>query len=70
MVFVQLLSAEGRLLAQSDSEPAQFARPTTTWVADEYIGDNHSLNFRVDEYVENYSGSAYFIVGLTRPGDI
>ncbi len=67
MVFVQLLSAEGRLLAQSDSEPAGFARPTTTWVAEEYIGDNHSLNFRVDEYVENYSGSAYFIVGLYDP---
>ncbi len=66
-VFVQLLDPNGVLLAQSDSEPAGFARPTTTWVADEYIEDNHSLNFRVDEYVENYSGSAYFIVGLYDP---
>lgn len=66
-VFVQLLDPNGVLLAQSDREPAGFSRPTTGWVTGEYITDNHSLNFRVDEYVENYSGLAYFIVGLYDP---
>ncbi|MBI5928257.1 MAG: hypothetical protein HY862_03045 [Chloroflexi bacterium] len=66
-VFVQLLDPNGVLLAQSDSIPAENTRPTTGWVTGEYISDNHTLNFRVDEYVENYTGPAYFIVGLYNP---
>lgn len=64
-VFVQLLDTNGRLIAQSDREPGQ--RPTTGWVAGEYIIDNHRLAFRVD----NYEGAAYFIVGFydARTGD-
>lgn len=42
-VFVHLLRADGTLVAQSDGEPAQWSRPTTSWVADEYIRDTHIL---------------------------
>jgi hypothetical protein len=66
-VFVQLLDADGRLLAQSDSMPAENSRPTTGWVNGEYIQDNHRLTFRVEEYVQNYTGPAYFIVGFYDP---
>lgn len=44
-VFVQLLDANGRLIAQSDSLPAQGERPTTGWRAGEYIVDAHRLQF-------------------------
>ncbi len=44
-VFVQLLNAEGRVIAQSDALPAAGARPTTGWRAGEYIEDVHHLRF-------------------------
>lgn len=44
-VFVQLLDAEGRLIAQSDSIPARGERPTAGWRAGEYIVDPHELHF-------------------------
>lgn len=44
-VFVQLLDAEGRLIAQSDSIPALGERPTTSWRTGEYILDPHQLRF-------------------------
>jgi hypothetical protein len=44
-VFVQLLNAEGRLIAQSDSQPAQGQRPTTGWRSGEYILDPHHLRY-------------------------
>jgi hypothetical protein len=43
VAFVQLLDAEGRLVAQSDSWPAQGALPTSAWLADELIVDEHRL---------------------------
>ena len=42
-VFVHLVDAEGYILAQSDGEPANWTRPTTGWVAGEYVRDNHQL---------------------------
>ena len=45
-VFVQLLSADGQVIAQSDALPAQGQRPTTTWRPGEYIVDAHPLIFR------------------------
>jgi hypothetical protein len=42
---VQLISAEGRVLAQSDALPAGGARPTTGWRSGEYIVDDHRLSF-------------------------
>ncbi len=45
-VFVQVLDAQGRLIAQSDALPAQGARPTTGWRPGEYIIDTHALAFK------------------------
>lgn len=44
-VFVQLVNAEGRVIAQSDSQPARGARPTMGWRSEEYIVDEHTLTF-------------------------
>jgi uncharacterized membrane protein len=60
VVFVQLLNAQGVLIAQSDSIPAQTSRPTTGWRAGEYIIDLHELKFN-----ENAApGMATLIVGM------
>ena len=58
-VFVQLLDAEGRLIAQSDAEPAQGQRPTTGWRSGEYIVDTHTLQFNDIAA----PGTAHLIVG-------
>jgi hypothetical protein len=44
-VFVQLLGADGRPLAQSDRLPQHegVARPTNSWLPDEYVLDAHTL---------------------------
>lgn len=42
-VFLQLLDAESRLVAQRDSEPAGGTSPTTTWEAGYNYYDNHAL---------------------------
>jgi hypothetical protein len=42
-VFVQLLSDDNTLIAQSDSFPAAGERPTTGWLPGEIIVDPHSL---------------------------
>ncbi len=42
-VFVQLLDAEGALVAQRDSEPAGGFAPTTTWAPGVPVVDNHGL---------------------------
>src|SRR5690606_36980700 len=44
-VFVQLLDGSGRVIAQSDMQPAAGARPTTGWRPDEYIVDAHELRW-------------------------
>jgi 4-amino-4-deoxy-L-arabinose transferase-like glycosyltransferase len=41
--FVQLLSQDGKLVAQSDSQPAQGRLPTTSWDPNERIYDVHEL---------------------------
>jgi hypothetical protein len=41
--FVHLLDAAGRLVAGSDAVPANWTRPTTGWIAGEYITDPHTL---------------------------
>jgi hypothetical protein len=40
---VQLLAADGHLLAQADSEPGNGAAPTTGWVAGEVVTSEHHL---------------------------
>jgi hypothetical protein len=59
-VFVQLLDATGRLIAQSDAIPAQGSRPTTGWRAGEYIVDTQQVKFHDDAG----PGPATFIVGM------
>lgn len=43
-VFVHLVDLDGQLVAQSDAEPVNWERPTTTWVAGEYLVDEHILS--------------------------
>lgn len=64
-VFVQMLSLDGRVIAQSDSPPASGARPTTSWVVGEYVMDTHTLRFNLTDY----TGSAFLIAGLYDPDD-
>ncbi len=42
-VFVHLRDANGQLIAQSDGQPAGWARPTTGWLPGEYIIDQHQI---------------------------
>jgi hypothetical protein len=42
-VFVHLLSAEGSLIAQRDSEPVAGQRPTSTWAPGESIVDRYGI---------------------------
>ncbi|MEQ8674952.1 MAG: hypothetical protein RLP44_03715 [Aggregatilineales bacterium] len=59
-VFVQLIDPDGRVLAQSDSLPAQAERPTTGWVAGEFISDSHTLTWNITDY----DGDAQLIAGM------
>lgn len=58
-VFVQLLDENGRVVAQSDAQPSNWRRPTTSWVAGEYITDGHVLHFNRD-----FVGVGRLIVGF------
>jgi hypothetical protein len=42
-VSVQLLDAQGRIVAQADAEPGQGVRPTTGWLPPEIITDPYTL---------------------------
>ncbi len=59
-VFAQLLAADGHLVAQSDSRPANGHRPTRNWLPGEIVSDPHSLDFKDP----TYQGEAQLIVGL------
>lgn len=59
-VFVQLVGADGRNLAQSDAMPAQGTRPTTGWVAGEVLLDTHTLRWNVTDF----TGEATLIAGF------
>lgn len=61
-VFTQLLAKDGRLVGQHDAAPANGRRPTTGWVADEYVTDDHLLQWH-----EPYTGTAVILVGLYDP---
>ncbi|MFW6116437.1 MAG: 6-pyruvoyl-tetrahydropterin synthase-related protein [bacterium] len=62
-VFVHLLAPDGRLVDQSDGIPAGWARPTTGWLAGEYIRDRHTLTIPTDGRPGDYAIS----VGLYGP---
>jgi hypothetical protein len=46
--FVHLSDEAGRVWAQSDAAPAGWTRPTTGWLAGEYITDAHTLTLPGD----------------------
>ena len=43
-IFVHLVNSDGELIAQSDGEPANWTRPTTSWLPGEFVSDPHTLN--------------------------
>lgn len=60
VVFVHVVAADGRLIAQSDSEPVRGARPTSSWREREYIRDQHRLHW----HDRTYRGKASVYIGL------
>ncbi len=42
-VFIHLLNAKGEIVAQSDAQPVNWMRPTSTWQPGESIVDTHAL---------------------------
>jgi uncharacterized membrane protein len=63
-VFVQLLNADGVVIAQADSVPAANARPTNGWRPGEYIVDMQRVTFH--EGVQP-AANARLIAGLYDP---
>ncbi|MBX3055129.1 MAG: hypothetical protein KF770_01535 [Anaerolineae bacterium] len=62
-VFVHLVDPNGQIIAQSDGEPANWARPTTGWLPGEYITDPHTLALPA----ERPSGNLVLRIGLYDP---
>ena len=63
-VFLHLLNAEGKLVAQSDGVPANWTRPTTGWLLGEYIEDARVLTIPPDAPAGEYA----LLAGLYLPG--
>ncbi|MGC9520523.1 MAG: glycosyltransferase family 39 protein [Anaerolineae bacterium] len=59
-VFTHLVGVDGTMLAQHDSQPGNWSRPTPGWVVGEIIVDPHTLTW----LQEDYEGEATFRVGL------
>ncbi|MEA3309659.1 MAG: 6-pyruvoyl-tetrahydropterin synthase-related protein [Chloroflexota bacterium] len=66
--FVHLLNAEGQLVSGSDQVPVGWQRPSTGWVADEYLQDAHSVMVPVALPAGTYQlqGGLYNAVTLER----
>ncbi len=62
-VFAHLLAADGRLIGQHDAPPDNGQRPTTGWIAGEFITDGHEITFREPAY----TGPAQIAIGLYNP---
>jgi 6-pyruvoyl-tetrahydropterin synthase related domain len=62
-VFVHLSDADGHLWAQNDSGPQAGLRPTTGWLSDEYIIDEHRLDLPTDLPAGTYT----LYVGMADP---
>jgi hypothetical protein len=54
-VFVHLADDAGHVWAQSDAVPAGWSRPTTGWVAGEYVRDEHRLPLPADLPAGSYT---------------
>jgi hypothetical protein len=59
-VFVQLLTGDGKLVAQSDSWPANGLLPTSSWLPGELVRDEHRLTLKPDLP----TGTYHVIAGL------
>ena len=46
VVFTHVLNGNSLLIGQHDSQPAQSARPTSTWISGEYVIDEHLIELR------------------------
>jgi hypothetical protein len=64
-VFIHLLREGDQLVAQADGQPAQWTRPTSTWVPGETVVDRHGLWLPA----ATPPGQYQLLVGLYRPGD-
>jgi uncharacterized membrane protein len=53
-VFVHLLDAEGRLVAQHDGQPGGGSLPTSSWVGGEVIADEHPLGLDLNLPPDSY----------------
>ncbi len=53
-VFVHLLGSDGKPIAQKDAQPLNGARPTTGWVANEYLADPYELVIKPDTPAGKY----------------
>ncbi|MBI4786384.1 MAG: glycosyltransferase family 39 protein [Chloroflexi bacterium] len=53
-VFVHLLDKDGKVVAQKDAQPQNGARPTTGWVANEYLTDHYELPIPASAAPGNY----------------
>lgn len=58
--FAHLVDASGRLVVGSDMIPGDWQRPTTSWIAGEYVTDHHDLVLPPDLA----PGSYHVLVGL------
>jgi len=67
-VFVHLLGPDGQLVTQHDSVPANGSRPTWSWLADEVVVDEHTLEVPASLAPGPYTLSAgmYDIADLQR----
>ena len=54
-VFVHLIDSSGQIISQSDVEPANWTRPTTSWLPEEYIQDRHTLSIPAEAVPGRYS---------------
>ena len=48
LAFLHLETSDGKLVAQHDGVPARWSRPTSGWIAGEYIVDPHEITIPSD----------------------
>lgn len=63
-VFVHLLGPDGRIVAQSDGLPANWTRPTTGWLPQEYITDEHRLTIPAGLLAGLPAGEYVLVAGM------
>ncbi len=66
-VFVHLIDENDNIIAQSDADPANWTRPTTGWLPNEYISDVHRLPKPNQPY--RLRIGLYDPITLTRPAE-